>query len=109
MPLVSAAVVAARTTFRLPYYWSHMNVSSTGSVMTYQCRRRWPGPSGAGSSIAIRTGDAFDRDELGDLDHWLTARFRLYAVAPHGLRAARGRPSTVDAAPRRACSTSTTS
>jgi len=83
------AVVVARTTYRLPYFWSKMHVSRVGSIVTYQSRRRWPGPVGASSAVAVDVGEAFDADELGDLDHWLTARWRLYSARAEGLRFAR--------------------
>ena len=70
-------VIAARTTYRLPYFWSSMRYARFGDIVTYDCRRRAPGPR-ATSSVAIEIGDAFAATELGDLDHWLTARWRLY-------------------------------
>jgi uncharacterized protein YqjF (DUF2071 family) len=83
------AVVVARTTYRLPYFWSKMHVSSVGPIVTYRSRRWWPGPFGASSAVAIEVGEPFAPDELGDLDHWLTARWRLYSARREGLRFAR--------------------
>lgn len=76
----ASAVVAARIAYRLPYMWSSMNVAKAGDIVTYDCVRRVPGPRGARSECAVRIGDPFAADELGDLDHWLTGRWRLYSV-----------------------------
>ena len=80
-----AAVLAAHATYCLPYFWSKMAVARVGDVMTYRARRRWPAPAGVSSEIAVRVGNAFPANDLTDLDHWLTARFRLYSV--HARRA----------------------
>ncbi len=72
------AVGTARSTWSLPYFWSQMAVTTTGPVVSYRSRRRWPGPVGARSQVAVEVGPAYEPDELGDLDHWLTARYRLY-------------------------------
>jgi len=81
-----AAVVVARTTYRLPYYWSAMSLDNTDDGYTYTCRRRWPGPRGTTSRVKVRVGDAYRPDELSDLDHFLTARWRLYSARTRGLR-----------------------
>lgn len=82
------AVLSARSTYRLPYFWSRMRLEHTGDVLRYDCRRRWPGPRGARSSVTIETGDAYDPAELGDLDHFLTARWALYSAPRFGIRRA---------------------
>jgi uncharacterized protein YqjF (DUF2071 family) len=84
-----AAVITARVTYRLPYYWSRMNVAKVGNVITYRSRRRWPGLTRASSEAAVQIGDPYRPDELTDLDHWLTARFGLHANRLTGLRHAR--------------------
>lgn len=88
------AVVTARSTYRLPYFWSRMSVRSRPGTrgqwhVDYDSRRRWPGPRGARSGVGVDVGAPFGPDELSDLDTWLTARFRLYAETPNGLRTAR--------------------
>jgi uncharacterized protein YqjF (DUF2071 family) len=75
------AVVTARVGFDLPYFWSKMAVTTVGRVVSYQSRRRWPGPRGAASEVAIERGDRVAPDDLTGLEHWLTARWRLYSVA----------------------------
>lgn len=81
-----AAVATARTTYRLPYFWSDMSLDRTGDVWTYACRRRWPGPRGARSLVRVRVGDPYAPEELSDLEHHLTARWRLYSARRQGLR-----------------------
>lgn len=82
------AVVTARSVYRLPYLWSSMTFDRTGDSVTYTSRRRWPGPRGASSSATIRVGERYEPEELGDLDHFLTARWRLYSPRRGGLRSA---------------------
>ena len=84
-----AAVVTARSTYRLPYYWSAMSVRSKPLRVQYRSKRRWPGRRGARSAVTVDIGAPFGDDELGALDHWLTARFRLYAATRGGIRTAR--------------------
>jgi len=75
------AVVVARTTYRLPYFWSSMDVARTGSTIEYHCRRRWPGPRGALSDVTIEIGPPYEPDELTPFEHFLTARWALFSVA----------------------------
>ena len=84
-----AAVVTARTSYRLPYFWSDMRVRKEPLHIGYESRRRWPGPRGVRSTVGVDIGAPYGPDELGDLDHWMTARFRLFATTPRGLRTAR--------------------
>lgn len=74
------AVVVARTTYRLPYFWSAMHITGTGDGIAYRCRRRLPGPRGATSEVAIGIGDRFGDSELSERDHFLTARWILFTV-----------------------------
>lgn len=83
------AVVIARAGFDLPYYWSSMEIAQVGPVMSYRSARRWPQPAPATTEVAVEVGAPFGPDELGDLDHWLTARWRLYSSEPSGLRVAK--------------------
>jgi len=83
------AVLIARSTYRVPYCWSKMTIERSGSTMSYSCRRRWPGPSGAASAAVIEIGEHFRSDELYELDHFLTARWALFSAPPTGLRHAR--------------------
>jgi uncharacterized protein YqjF (DUF2071 family) len=84
------AVAAARASLWLPYFWSDMTVAADGDTMTYRGRRRVPGPVGAGYEVQVRFGQAYGEAELTPLDHFLTARHRLFSVVL-------GRLVTVDA------------
>lgn len=70
------AVVAARTFFRLPYRWARMRVVRRNNVIEYESVRRAPFGS-ARNRAGIKIGDAMP---AGDLDVFLTARFRLYTL-----------------------------
>ena len=75
----AGAVAVARASYGLPYFWSSMGLSRAGRDVSYHCRRRVPGP-GAVSEVRVRIGEAFDPASLGDQDHFLTARWRLFSV-----------------------------
>jgi uncharacterized protein YqjF (DUF2071 family) len=84
------AVVTARATYGLPYYWSAMAVREADAVLTYRSHRRWPGPPGdrpADCAAAVRLGAGMDA-EAGPLDYFLTARYRLYSTLAGRLIAA---------------------
>ncbi len=78
------AVVVARTSYRLPYYWSAMSTllrrGNGGTTVEYRCRRRWPGPHGARSRVLVEVGDVYRGDTLRPLDHFLTARWLLFSL-----------------------------
>jgi uncharacterized protein YqjF (DUF2071 family) len=78
------AVGVARATYRLPYFWSSMRLAARDGETGYACRRLWPGPRGTASRIRVRAGEPYRPVELGDLDHFLTARWILFSV--HGAR-----------------------
>jgi uncharacterized protein YqjF (DUF2071 family) len=80
------AVVVARVTYRLPYFWSKMSIERSGSTISYQCRRRWPGPRRARSDVIVDIGAPFRPGELTELDHFLTARWALFSAPRPGLR-----------------------
>jgi uncharacterized protein YqjF (DUF2071 family) len=72
-----AAVILARAWYKLPYRWAAMRVRQQGSAVEYRSRRSLLFGQGS-SSIGIEIGEAVDPTEL---DHFLTARFRLYTAA----------------------------
>ncbi|QSB13127.1 DUF2071 domain-containing protein [Natronosporangium hydrolyticum] len=82
------AVVAARAAFGLPYYWAGMSVRRAGAVLSYRSRRRWPGRAGAGCELVAELGEEVPPTEVTELDHFLTARFRLYSLFAGGLATA---------------------
>jgi len=71
------AVLAARSTYRLPYAWSAMSVAVEPQSYRYRSRRRWPGPGRARCDAVVERGPAV---EPGPLEYFLTYRFRLYSV-----------------------------
>jgi uncharacterized protein len=82
-------VAVARTTYRLPYFWSAMRIAGNDGVMSYRCRRRLPGPRTATSDVRVRIGGQYRAEELTDRDHFLTARWILFSVAGQRRRLAR--------------------
>jgi uncharacterized protein YqjF (DUF2071 family) len=80
------AVLVARSTYRLPYFWSRMTIERSGPTISYRCRRRWPGPRGARSDTVITVGERFEPNALDELDHFLTARWALFSAPRSGLR-----------------------
>ncbi|WP_435176284.1 YqjF family protein [Actinacidiphila sp. bgisy145] len=72
--LIPATV--GRGAFRLPYAWSEMDLRREGDTVTYTSRRRWPGPRGAHSSIAIRVGARLQQPT--ELEEFLTARWGVH-------------------------------
>lgn len=83
------AVAVARATYRLPYFWSAMQITSQNDDIAYQCRRRLPGPREATSDVRITIGDRHDAGDLSERDHFLTARWILYSSAGSRQRLAR--------------------
>jgi uncharacterized protein YqjF (DUF2071 family) len=75
------AVAVARSSYRLPYFWSSMSLTRQGMQVSYHCRRRLPGPRGATSDVRVSIGAPYDAAELSDRDHFLTARWVLFSVA----------------------------
>jgi uncharacterized protein YqjF (DUF2071 family) len=70
-----APVLAARYGPGLPYLWSKMRYQRDGDLIRYDCRRRWPGPRGTRSQVAVRVGDPV---KASALEEFLTARWGLH-------------------------------
>lgn len=83
------AMAVARTTYRLPYFWSAMSLERSGDEVTYHCRRRWPGPRGVTSHVRVSVGEPYEARDLADLDHFLTARWVLFSSSGQRHRFAR--------------------
>lgn len=71
----ATAVAAARLSYGLPYAWSQMRVTRRGREINYQSRRIWPDKH-AEADIVIEEGAPVN---AGELEIFLTARFRLYS------------------------------
>ena len=67
--------VAASLAFGVPYRWARMRVERQGKRVTYQSTRRCG--ARAGHRIEVTTGDQLD---AGELDHWLTGRWRAWTT-----------------------------
>ena len=72
------AVVGGRA-LNLRYCWSRMRLGRRGDVVRYRCDRRAPGPR-ARNVTEVEVGAPIPAGELTELDHYLTARFRLWTV-----------------------------
>ncbi len=70
-----AVVVGARLAFGLPYEWARMRITRHDGLLSYETRRRAPGPRGAGGRVVVRPGEALTTDPLGA---FLTARWGLH-------------------------------
>jgi uncharacterized protein len=85
----AGAVAVARTTYRLPYFWSAMDITEGAGEISYRCHRRLPGPRSATSEVSISIGDRYAGSDLDERDHFLTARWILFSVAGTRYRSAR--------------------
>lgn len=70
------AVMAARTFYHLPYRWAAMKVTQTDNVVRYTSERKRSFGRGR-TDILVQPGK---RVSAGQLENFLTAQFRLYAV-----------------------------
>ena len=70
-----AAVIGARVSYALPYFWAKMAVERDGERVHYRSQRR-NGPAG-GTRISVTAGEAVAAPS--DLEAFLTARWRLFA------------------------------
>jgi uncharacterized protein YqjF (DUF2071 family) len=73
------AVIGARVAYYLPYVWAKMRVTFENANIHYRSRRKWPHAIHPASDIVVKPGERFRPDELGERDHFLTARYRLYS------------------------------
>ena len=80
------AVLVSWLTYKIPYVWSKMSYAAVGDFRSYRSARRWPGPRGARSEVVAQIGDRIGDADLTDLDHFLTARWGLWAQTKRGPR-----------------------
>jgi hypothetical protein len=71
----ATAIAGARLIYGLPYAWSRMRVVRDGYRLSYESKRLWPDTNGVTSIQVTEKHDI----ETGDLEIFLTARFRLYS------------------------------
>lgn len=77
-----ATVAVTRLTVGLPYVWSKMSLQRDGASLRYESARRWPGPKGARSAMAVTVGEAVEPTAL---EQWLTARWGLFLPDRRGV------------------------
>lgn len=68
-------VLCARWFWGVPYMWGRMRMARTGQRLRFSAERQWPKPK-ATSVFEIEPSPAEAR--LGELDHFVTARWSLY-------------------------------
>ena len=84
------AVAAARTTFRLPYFFASIAMDVNGQSVHYESRRHWPKPLPADCRLDYRIADEAARASAeGSLEHFLVERYLLFTES--GGRLYRGR------------------
>ena len=79
-------VLVARGAYRLPYFWSQMQVTDTSRGIRYVSKRRWPGPRGVGGPIEVEIGEPIGFP--GSLEAFLTVRWCLFTVSNRRIRSA---------------------
>lgn len=72
------AVLIARATYGLRYYWSKMSFIRVGDVVTYSSRRRWPRASNAVGTLALEVGAPLASGEITSLEEFFTGRWSFY-------------------------------
>ena len=78
------AVRAARRFFHLPYFDADMSCEPDGDGIVYRSTRTHRDAPPAAFSARYRPTGPARRTRPGDLDHWLTERYCLYAVDGRG-------------------------
>lgn len=78
------AVRGARRLWRLPYHLARIGLRRDGDDVRYSVDRVRPGPVPARLRCAWRAGAPRQRPSPGDLAHFLTERYALYAVDRRG-------------------------
>lgn len=73
------AVVTARLLYGLPYYFAAMRVRVNEGQVSYHVRRRGLHSTGVGAAITVLPGGSLGSEETTAFDHYLTARFLLWA------------------------------
>ena len=78
------AVRFARSRFHLPYFDARMRCARRDGAIDYESARRDGGAPAAGFRASWRPAGPLFLARAGTLEHFLTARFCLYAQAPDG-------------------------
>jgi uncharacterized protein YqjF (DUF2071 family) len=73
----SVIVAVARSVFALPYCWAHATHVRQGDRHRYQMTRRWPRNPRTAAEMSFTVGDVIPKNDVSELDHFLTARWAL--------------------------------
>jgi uncharacterized protein YqjF (DUF2071 family) len=83
------AVIGARATFHLPYFWAAMQIRHEDEAVVFYSQRRRRGLAAARFVGRYQPTGPIFTSAPGSLERWLTARYCLYA-ADHAGRIYRG-------------------
>jgi uncharacterized protein YqjF (DUF2071 family) len=72
-----AIVAVARSVFALPYSWANAAHEVEGSRHRYWMDRRWPRGDEARADMRFTAGAALPDSDVGELEHFLSARWSL--------------------------------
>lgn len=78
------AVLGARATYHLPYFWAKMAIHHEGDWIRYSSRRRHPGAPEAEFVGRYRPTAPVVLGQPGSIEHWLTERYCLYSTDRQG-------------------------
>lgn len=73
----SVIVGVARTVFALPYCWAAAEHTVEHDRHHYRMSRRWPHRASAHADMSFRVGTRIPEQAVGDLEHFLSARWGL--------------------------------
>ena len=73
-------VTVARTVFALPYCWSDAHHTRISDRHRYAMTRRWPHSPRPTADIRFTVGDPMDDASVGELEHFVTARWALLTM-----------------------------
>jgi uncharacterized protein YqjF (DUF2071 family) len=74
------AVIAARSWFKLPYFWSRIRVQHENNASKYFVRRLGPRPTPAHCALEYHVEDeAAQAAAAGSIEEFLVERYRLYS------------------------------
>ena len=79
------AVLAARSWFKLPYFYARMKLQKRGKCISYTSARRWPQPLPAECEIEYEIHGQAAPAAKGTLDYFLIERYLLYSYAQNRL------------------------
>jgi hypothetical protein len=73
------AVLLARASFKLPYFFARMTLTPEGEGFAYHSERRWPQPTPATCTVRCTPHGPASASTPGTLQHFLVERYFLYS------------------------------